>query len=86
MDVLINGVRYRPETIADELPDNWQELVTKRIIKSKKGHTIITDDLIAVWSRATGRTLLREAEPCVNDLRRFFLCCLTSLEVNIDET
>jgi len=86
MKVLIEGKEYRLKTVADALPDNWQLLVTKRIIASKRCANIINDsDVPKVWERATGRTYDTKKDPCINELRRFLLVCLTGAEIKIDK-
>jgi len=83
--VLIDGVQYRPVSTSDELPDNWQELVTRRLIASGRGHTLICDsDVPGVFFRATGRKYSAD-EICINDLRRFVLIALCNLPIRLDE-
>ena len=84
LKVIINNITYRPETIADDLPDNWQTLLTKRIIDSGNGIAILADsDIPKVWLRSTGAKYNAKKHPCVNHLRAFFLVCLTSLKIEV---
>jgi len=86
MQVLINNIEYRPKTSADALPDNWQALLVKRIVESRNGLSVLSDcETPNFWIRATGKEYDTSEDPCINDLRRFFLAALCGDNINLDK-